>query len=295
MKLFGPEGGARLAYGSIGRTAIEAALALTTGLLLARFAWLIAAPADGAGAAQRLTSVSVASEANSSLALLTQSDPFRSGTAEASQLAVPTSLNLKIAGLRWSEGGAESSSAVLILPDNTQKRFSVGDQIISGAVLETVATDRVFLRLNGQLQELLLNDPNKPLFANTPSSTSAYGASIQPAEPATTASAAPAPSTGKAAAAVTPALLLTDVDMQPELRNGAVAGYRLSPRGQGHFQAAGLEAGDLVLRVNGTSIEGMAPEAIQSAVMSSQSIALDVVRNGAIVRLRLSPESGLSQ
>jgi general secretion pathway protein C len=83
--------------------------------------------------------------------------------------------------------------------------------------------------------------------------------------------------------------------MQPELRNGAVAGYRLSPRGQGHFQAAGLEAGDLVLRVNGASIEGMAPEAIQSAVMSSQSIALDVVRNGAIVRLRLSPESGLSQ
>jgi general secretion pathway protein C len=39
----------------------------------------------------------------------------------------------------------------------------------------------------------------------------------------------------------------------------------------------------------------MGPEAIQSAVMSSEMIALDVVRKGAIVRLRLSPDSGLAQ
>lgn len=292
MKLFGPEGGTWLAYGSIGRTAIEAALALTTGLLLARFAWLIAAPGDGASALHQLPAVSGAASSQSSLALLTQTDPFRASAAEPSQIAVPTSLNLKIAGLRWSDGAAGSSSAVLILPDNTQKRFSIGEQIVSGAVLETVAADRVFLRFNGQLQELLLNDPNKPLFFGSSSSSSAASAIVQPV-PATTA--APARAAGSSAAPVTPALLLTDVDMQPELRNGAVAGYRLSPRGQGHFQSAGLEAGDMVLRVNGTSIEGMGPEAIQSAVMSSQSIALDVVRNGAIVRLRLSPDSGLSQ
>lgn len=292
MKLFGPEGGTWLAYGSIGRTAIEAALALTTGLLLARFAWLIAAPGDGASALHQLPAVSGAAGSQSSLALLTQTDPFRASAVEPSQIAVPTSLNLKIAGLRWSDGAAGSSSAVLILPDNTQKRFSIGEQIVSGAVLETVAADRVFLRFNGQLQELLLNDPNKPLFSGSSSSSSAASAIVQPV-PGT--SEAPARAAGSSAAPVTPALLLTDVDMQPELRNGAVAGYRLSPRGQGHFQSAGLEAGDMVLRVNGTSIEGMGPEAIQSAVMSSQSIALDVVRNGAIVRLRLSPDSGLAQ
>lgn len=295
MKLFGPEGGARLAYGSIGRTAIEAALALTTGLLLARFVWLIAAPGDGASAPQPLAASNVASDDYAPLALLTQTDPFRASTPEDGQIAVPTSLNLKIAGLRWSEGGAGASSAVLILPDNTQKRFSVGDQIISGAVLETVAADRVFLRFNGQLQELLLSDPNKPLFSNTGSSERASETGIPTPQAASTPATPPPPRAGQSTAPVTPALLLTDVDMQPELRNGAVAGYRLSPRGQGHFQAAGLEAGDLVLRVNGTSIEGMAPEAIQSAVMNSESIALDVVRNGAIVRLRLSPESGLSQ
>ena len=291
MKLFGPEGGTRLAaYGSIGRTAIEAALALTTGLLLARFAWLMAAPGEGASALHQIPAVAGAAGNHPSLSLLTQTDPFRASVADPSQIAVPTSLNLKIAGLRWSDGTAGSSSAVLILPDNTQRRYSIGEQIVSGAVLETVAADRVFLRFNGQLQELLLNDPNKPLFAGSSSSSSAASVSIQPAQPAPQMSSA-----GSSAAPVTPALLLTDVDMQPELRNGAVAGYRLSPRGQGYFQSAGLEAGDMVLRVNGTSIEGMGPEAIQSAVMSSQSIALDVVRNGAIVRLRLSPDSGLSQ
>lgn len=290
MKLFGPEGGTRLAaYGSIGRTAIEAALALTTGLLLARFAWLIAAPGDGASALPQIPAVSGAPGNQSSLALLTQTDPFRPSAAEPSQIAVPTSLNLKIAGLRWSDGSAGSSSAVLILPDNAQKRFSIGEQIISGAVLETVAADRVFLRFNGQLQELLLNDPGKPLFSGARPSLNTASAIIQPTQ------AAAAPAGGANAATITPALLLTDVEMHPELRNGAVAGYRLSPRGQGHFQSAGLEAGDMVLRVNGASIEGMGPEAIQSAVMSSQSIALDVVRNGAIVRLRLSPDSGLSQ
>lgn len=290
MKLFGPEGGTRLAYGSIGRTAVEAALALTTGLLLARFAWLIAAPGDGASPLQQIPAVSGAAGNQTSLALLTQTDPFRPSAADPSQIAVPTSLNLKIAGLRWSDGADSASSAVLILPDNTQKRFSIGEQIVSGAILETVAADRVFLRFNGQLQELLLNDPNKPLFSGSPSSSTPASVSVQ---------LAPTPSTarpaGSAAAPVTPALLLTDVEMQPELRNGAVTGYRLSPRGQGYFQSAGLEAGDLVLRVNGASIEGMGPEAIHSAVMSSQSIALDVVRNGAIIRLRLSPDSGLSQ
>lgn len=291
MKFFGPEGGARLAYGSIGRTAVEAALVLTTGLLLARFAWVIVAPAAAPGPLQAHVAPAMTTAANapSALALLTQTNPFQAAPADATQEVVPTSLNLKIAGLRWSDGDAASSSAVLILPDNTQKRVATGDQIISGAVLESVAADRVFLRFNGQLQELLLNDPNKLLFASTSSSPG-------PAAPS------PAPQTQKSRAegaapsqAVTPALLLTDVDMQPELRNGAVTGYRLSPRGQGHFQAAGLEAGDLVLRVNGNTIEGMGPDAIHTAVMSSDTIALDVVRQGAIVRLRLSPESGLSQ
>ena len=291
MKFFGPESGTRLAYGSIGRTALEAVLALTTGILLARFAWVVVAPGQGIDLAQspQLPALSDNATTPNALALLTQTDPFQAVPVAADQIAVPTSLNLKIAGLRWSDGETGQSSAVLVLPDNSQKRFSVGDQIISGAVLETVAADRVFFRFNGQLQELLLNDPNKPLFGSSPD----VGPPSPPDTPPQQTGAVQA--SADAQTATTPALLMTDIDLQPELRNGALSGYRLSPRGQGHFEAAGLEQGDLVLRVNGNSIEGMGPEAIQSAVMASETIALDVVRNGAIVRLRLSPDSGLSQ
>ncbi|PKP83486.1 MAG: hypothetical protein CVT79_01400 [Alphaproteobacteria bacterium HGW-Alphaproteobacteria-18] len=291
MKLFGPEGGVRLTYGSIGRTALEAALALTTGILLARFAWVVIAPGFGSAPiqAQHMPTLAGAEATTSRLALLTQSDPFRAESDATSNFVVPTSLNLKIAGLRWSDGTADSSSAVLILPDNTQKRVAAGEQIVSGAVLESIAADRIFLRFNGQRQELLLHDPGKPLFA-------AKGAR---AETASTPSSRQQQSSRQDSAssppAITPTLLLTDIDLYPELRNGAISGYRLAPRGQGYFQAAGLEAGDLVLRVNGNSLEGMGPEAIQAAVMSSDAIALDVVRNGTIIRLRLSPESGLSQ
>lgn len=291
MKLFGPESGARLAYGSIGRTAVEAILALTTGLLLARLAWVVAGPGEGFGSASFTQPQLIAgsNDARSGIALLTRTDPFQSIGTETNQIVVPTSLNLKIAGLRWSDGDASSSSAVLILPDNSQKRYSVGEAIISGATLEAVAADRVFLRLNGQLQELRFIDSNKALFSTSPSS-----ASIETA-PAQVQNSGKSQAASATSPAVTPALLMTDIDLQPEMRNGAVSGYRLLSRGQGYFEAAGLLSGDLVLRINGNSIEGMSPDAIQRAVMASDTIALDVVRNGAIIRLRLSPESGLSQ
>lgn len=294
MKLLSPEGSLRtLGYGSIGRTALEAVLALATGLLLARLAWVAASSGQQVGDMRpaNLPTLSDIRPGASSLAMLTQTDPFLNKAIDTSQIIVPTSLNLTIAGLRWSDGEARDSSAVLVLPDRTQKRFTIGEQIVSGATLEAVAADRVFLRHNGQLQELLLKDPNKPLFG--PSSTSGSEAPSQVA-------AAPAPNAQEQTAAatqagVTPSLLISDIDLTPELRNGAVSGYRISSRGQGHFEAAGLENGDLVLRINGNSIEGMGPEAIQAAVMTSDTIALDVVRSGAIVRLRISPESGLSQ
>lgn len=291
MKLFGPEIGTRFAYASLGRTALEAVLALTTGLLLARFAWIAVAPGQGIELAKspQVPALSDISSTQNGLALLTQTDPFQALPTSANQIAVPTSLNLKIAGLRWSDGDAGKSSAVLVLPDSSQKRFSAGDQIVSGAVLETVAADRVFLRFNGQLEELLLNDPNKPLFGSPQSTVTEPAANSEATTVATN------PLAADALPATTPAQLMTDIDLQPELRNGVLSGYRVSPRGQGHFEAAGLEPGDLVLRVNGNSIEGMGPEAIQSAVMASDTIALDVVRSGAIIRLRLSPESGLSQ
>ena len=168
----------------------------------------------------------------------------------------------------------------MVLPDGTQKLLSPGDHIVDGAVLDTIAVDRIFLRSNGKLEELRLQARGGSL-----ASPQASGAPLPPS--GTTI----APSANQA----TPAQLATDVILQPDLRDGAVTGYRLSPRGNGYFEKAGLEPGDLVLRINGESVEGMSPDALQAAVMASETISLDVVRNGAIVRLRISPDSGLAQ
>jgi general secretion pathway protein C len=83
--------------------------------------------------------------------------------------------------------------------------------------------------------------------------------------------------------------------MLPEMRSGQIAGYRVEPRGSGAFEAAGLQSGDMILRVNGQAIEGLHPEQISQSVANGSDVALDVVRQGAIVRLRVSPNTSLSQ
>jgi general secretion pathway protein C len=94
---------------------------------------------------------------------------------------------------------------------------------------------------------------------------------------------------------VTPAALAADTAMTPEFRSGEVSGYRLEPRGAGAFEAAGLQSGDLILRINGQAIEGLRPDQINQSVSSSSDVALDIVRQGAIVRLRVAPGATLSQ
>ncbi|MDP3131744.1 MAG: PDZ domain-containing protein [Burkholderiaceae bacterium] len=116
-----------------------------------------------------------------------------------------------------------------------------------------------------------------------------------PTEPATAGALVMAAVAVPDASPITPTALAADTVMMPEMRSGRVSGYRLEPRGAGAFEAAGLESGDLILRVNGQAIEGLQPEQIHQSVASGSDVALDVVRQGAIVRLRVSPNVGLSQ
>ena len=280
-RLFKMESSIRGSINPVARTAIEAALTLTTGILLARFAWLALAPGD-VPAIDRVTVGHQAAAPEQRFAILTSTDPVSGAAIAVSRgPAVPTSLNLKLAGLRWAGDTKSSGSAIVTLPDGSQKRIAPGEQIVDGAVLDTVAADRIFLRFNGELQELLLKDRGGQIMATAPPAAAIASAAGSPAEPATQ--------------RVTPALLAADIALQPETRGGIVTGYQLSPRGAGHFEAAGLQPGDFVIRVNGESVEGMAPASLQAAVLSSDSIGLDVVRAGAIVRLRISPDSGLAQ
>ncbi|MFN3312258.1 MAG: type II secretion system protein N [Hyphomonas sp.] len=280
-----------------GRSAAEGMLALAAGLMLARLAWIAAGPEAGAAipdlAMTQPASVTETQGTPSDSAILISSNPFRPGAVSVPVTAIPTSLNLRLTGLRSADGDDQGGTAVIILPDGQQKRFTTGEIVVPGAVLEAVTADRVFLRVNGQLEELSRLPGGLRSFAVPPGAqaTTQDAAAPPPAPPSSIA----ASSVADESTRVTPALLMSDIALQAETRGGAVSGYRVSPRGAGHFEAAGLESGDIVLRINGQSIEGMRPDMIQSSLVSSDDLALDVVRRGMIVRLQLSAESGLSQ
>ena len=272
-----------------GRVAVESLLVVTIGVLFGRLAWTAFTPQDAPPAAMQSTSAQLtslpAASANASSLLLTRINPFDTGTASAGSVdaAPETTLELKLAGVRAVAGNTMASSAVIAFPDGGQKRFVPGDEVMPGVILVNVTGEAAHLSRDGLLEILSLYPGRTAPFAAPTDAASASAPLIM--------AAAAAPD----AAAVSPTALAADTVMMPEMRGGQISGYRLEPRGAGAFEAAGLESGDLILRVNGQAIEGLQPEQIHQSVASGSDVALDVVRQGAIVRLRVSPNAGLSQ
>lgn len=273
-----------------GRLAVESLLTVTAGLLLGRLAWVALAPGAAVSAPLDVAASQAPDSSLPEQALLVQINPFDgpNGLELASQTTSrETTLDLKLAGVRAVEGDTIASSAVISYPDGHQARFVPGDQVMPGVVLVNVTVDSVHLSRDGTLELLSLYPANHELFAP---STPAPKAAPSMDSAALFASAETAP-----AYEITPASLAADTILTPEYRGGQVSGYRLAPRGNGAFEEAGLEAGDLILRINGQAIEGMRPDQINRTVATGTDVALDVVRQGAIVRLRVAPNASLSQ
>lgn len=270
-----------------GRVAVESLLVVTIGVLFGRLAWAALAPSDTPLPSSHSSSIasgmSLAEAGEQPAMILTRINPFASQAAATGTLSgSETTLDLKLSGVRAVEGNTMASSAVISFPDGAQKRFVPGDEVMPGVVLINVTGDAAHLSRDGLLEILSLNPGRTAPFA-VPSEPAASGTLVMAA--ASTPEATP----------ITPTALAADTVMMPEMRSGRVSGYRLEPRGAGAFEAAGLESGDLILRVNGQAIEGLQPEQIHQSVASGSDVALDVVRQGAIVRLRVSPNAGLSQ
>lgn len=273
-----------------GRIAVESLLMVTVGVLVGRLAWVALAPADAGAPLQGSATLSAgnpqAESSASQTIVLTQLNPFGSASqtyAAEAQGAVETTLDMKLAGVRSVSGNASASSAVISFPDGVQKRFVPGDEVMAGILLVNVTPDAIHLSRNGSIELLSLYPYRTAPFIRDP-------AQPAPAEARVFASDTTAPVVD-----VTPAALAADTAMTPEFRGGEVSGYRLEPRGAGAFEAAGLQSGDLILRINGQAIEGLRPDQINQSVSSSSDVALDIVRQGAIVRLRVAPGANLSQ
>lgn len=168
------------------------------------------------------------------LKLLEHFDPFfrldRSG-----ETAVVTSLSIKLFGIRVDQARG-GGSAIIATPDGIQSSYNVGDEIMPGVILKAVAFDNVTIEQSGVAQLLFLDQSVKPVEA-----TGANAPDV-----------APGSATGKMLA---PAGLKSGVAYTTRVERGNVTGLLVNPHGEGNsFNSAGLQPGDVVLKVNGRSV-----------------------------------------
>jgi general secretion pathway protein C len=214
------------------------------------------------------------------LATIVNAHVFGSAAAQAGGPdAPPTSMPLVLTGVIADKDPARGQ-AIIGANAAAAKLYSVNAVIPGGARLHAVYRDRVLLERNGALETLAL--PRTALGGVAPSS-----------------SAPPLPTA--ATLRQNPSLLAGLVRIQPVFTQGKLNGYRIfpgGPNGTAAFNQLGLRPGDLVLAVNGTTLEdpAHAMEVLQT-LSSSGSATITVSRNGSAqeVNLNLATLNDLGQ
>lgn len=86
-----------------------------------------------------------------------------------------------------------------------------------------------------------------------------------------------------------PLRLTRYISAQPHLENGKVIGFIVQPgRDKRLFSQLGLEAGDMVLSVNGNSVGEAAASDLLNSVNNSQSVEVQLLRDGLQQTIRLN-------
>ena len=202
--------------------------------------------------------------------ILTHFDPFfrlsgQSGTA------VVTSLPVKLFGVRMDEATGRGS-AIIATPDGVQSSFAVGDAIMPGITLKSVARDNVTIERGGVAEQLYL-DQSVPAAVAKPTTPPLPSANV----PTTT----------------TAVALRTDIAFAPHLEKGVLTGLVVTPGGSGAaFRALGLQPGDVLTQINGQGFRSADDAArVLAALPASGPVTFGVERAGKPVTLtaRVAP------
>jgi general secretion pathway protein C len=207
--------------------ALEIGLAALIGLQLARLIWILVAFPGAFGAPP---SARPAPTARVDITVLERFDPFFRGAegliGSAGGLEGYTLFGVRI--------GPAGSSAILSGPDGVQGSFAVGETVGPGVTLSEVGSDYVVLQAGGADVRL-----DFPAYSTTAAAPAAGGPVAPPAE------AAPLTDPTRAAGAAR---------LQPRVRGGRVLGAVLV-QPNAALTRAGLQAGDVVLAVDGEALE----------------------------------------
>jgi general secretion pathway protein C len=213
-------------------------------------AWALFKPLGPVGRWQSVGSSVAAADPS----ILTRFDPFfRSAPTGATAV---TSLPLKLFGVRIDQAMGRGS-AIIATPDGLQSSFAVGDEIVPGVKLKSVAIDSVTIERGGASEQLFLDQsvgaapaaPGAPPLAAMPPQQASPPLSLQQD-------------------------LTTGVSFTPRMEKGAVTGFVVGPKGSGAvFASTGLRQGDVVTQINGAGIRSLedAVSAIGTAIRPGQT------------------------
>lgn len=139
--------------------------------------------------------------------------------------------SLKLHGVLGHEDGR--GTAIIGLPDGRHLLIGTGREVLPGVRLRSLRPDAAVLSDNGHPVELALSTPETPVGPGT----------------------VPAPSSPAAAQARE--ALGYRLGLKAERSGDRVRGYRIAPNASlPLFEKAGLQAGDLVLSINGQMLDG---------------------------------------
>lgn len=263
--------------------AAEVALVAVLAVLLAKTGWLMIEPGGAVSAPQPMAQAARATEAKSRSnlsgdpALLVTSNPFVSGAKPVAAIpdAPETKLNLVLKGVRASADG--TGVAMIVMPDNRLHIFAPGERILDGVVLDRVYGDRVTLRKDGQIEALLmasgadrlavLSNPDSPAAGTVPSSGNMTTIGSGSVTGAGTANAAGA--------------FLSNLIINPVHHGQDFVGYEIGSRGDAALLArSGLQAGDIVIAMEGVPAASIAPGELAMRLASEKTIRLRIDRDG---------------
>ena len=274
--------------GKLAGWAVDLSLVTICGVLIARLVWTIVTPEAFVPAdplsASRDTSQPTTARFIANPNILTEFNPFArdlqpSGPVETTE-APETSLNLAIRSIIVSSN-SDQSIVRIQTPDNSVKRFSVGDTVVSGVVLDRILGDRVILIRNGQRETLYVSERN------------VIGA-VETERPA------PASTPAAPASNVAPSVTVGSFD---ELYNKLVL-QRVAREGGGTalqirngsdaalLNQLGFELNDILLTVNGYDLSDESLGDLYTTLSAATQLSFNVERNGTPLTRTLQIQQG---
>lgn len=253
------------------RTGVEIALALLLAVQLGRLILIVALPQAQPVAAP----LSEAAARPVDYAVFQRFDAFfrTGGQSSLAEASAAGASQMRLYGLR--SDGAGGGSAIIGLADGRQVSVGVGEEVEPGLVLRGVGSDHVTLARGTSVSRLIFSDV--PVGAPPPPPPPPEPQTVTPQS----ATVAPAVASGPR---VDPARLMAQASLRPRMQGLRMNGFTVASTGDGAaLKAAGLRSGDVILAVNGQTLDSLDRiAALRGQLATADSAEIRFERRGAV-------------